>query len=235
VPVRIALVGDESSHPSHRELDAVRHRLGDDVTADWVPTDSPAARDLSAYDGIWLVPGSPYRDDDTAYAAVRWAREHRVPFLGVCGGLQYAVVEYVRNVLGDGTSSHAESDGDDASNVVVPLACSLQGEQRVVTPVAGSRFAGLVDAPFVGMHYCGYGPTGSVVERLVAHGMLVGATAPDAPVEVLELPTHPFYVLSLFQPHIGASRGEPVHPLLLDFVRAAREYAEHREVASVSP
>ncbi|MGC4110159.1 MAG: CTP synthase [Nocardioides sp.] len=228
MPVRIALVGDESSHPSHRELNAVRTRLGDDVLAAWVATDSAEVRDLSAYDGVWLVPGSPYRDDAAAYSAITWARTSGVPFLGVCGGLQYAVVEYVRNVLGQADASHAESDGSDASNVVVALACSLQGEERLVTPVPGSRFATLVEAPFVGMHFCGYGPSAAVVEQVVAGGMVVGATADDAPVEVLELPTHPFYVLSLFQPHIGASSGAPVHPLLTAFTAAARTRAAGR-------
>jgi CTP synthase (UTP-ammonia lyase) len=232
VPVRIALVGDESSHPSHRELNAVRAQLGDDVSAEWVATDGVGVGDLTAYDGIWLVPGSPYRHDRAAYAAVRWARENAVPFLGVCGGLQYAVVEYVRNVLGQADATHAETEGAGASNVVVPLACSLQGQERLVTPVPGSRFATLVDGPFVGMHYCGFGPDAATVEHLVAGGMVVGATADDAPVEVLELPTHPFFVLSLFQPHIGASTGAPLHPLLAEFVRAARTYAlQSREAA----
>jgi CTP synthase (UTP-ammonia lyase) len=232
VPVRIALVGDESTHPSHVELNAVRRQLGDDVDADWIATDSPRAHDLAAYDGIWLVPGSPYRDDDAAYDAVRFAREHDVPFLGVCGGLQYAVVEYVRNALGDEHATHAESDGESDSNVVTALACSLQGEQRLVTPVAGSRFATLVDEPYFGMHYCGFGPSTETVDRLVAGGMVVGATADDAPVEVLELPGHRFYVLSLFQPHVGASTGVPLHPLLAAFVEAARAYADTRVAAS---
>ena len=82
MPVRIALIGDESTHPSHVELNAVRRQLGAGVVAEWVPTDSPGARDLAAYDGIWLVPGSPYRDDQAAYDAVRFARENDVPFLG---------------------------------------------------------------------------------------------------------------------------------------------------------
>jgi CTP synthase (UTP-ammonia lyase) len=232
VPVRIALVGDESTHPSHVELNAVRRQLGADVVAEWVATDSPDARDLTAYDGIWLVPGSPYRDDQAAYEAVRFARENDVPFLGVCGGLQYAVVEYVRHVLGDEHATHAESDGESDSNVVTALACSLQGEQRLVTPVPGTRFATLVDEPFVGMHYCGFGPSQATVARLVAGGLVVGATADDAPVEVLELPGRRFYVLSLFQPHIGASAGAPLHPLLAAFVEAARAYADTRTAAS---
>ena len=221
--VTIALVGDrQPAHPSHRELDAVRGQLGDDVGAEWVATDRDRVRDLSEFDGVWLVPGSPYADDAAAYEAVRWARENDVPFLGTCGGLQYAVVEYFRNVLGAVDASHAESDGSDASNVVHALACRLQGEERIVRPVLGTRFSELVAGePFVGMHYCSYGPGPDEVERLIEGGMVVEATAADAGAEVLELPANRFFMLTLFQPQVGALAGKPLHPLLREFVRCA--------------
>jgi CTP synthase (UTP-ammonia lyase) len=228
--VTIALLGDrQPSHPSHRELDAVRGMLGEDVVAEWVATDSQAADDLGGLDGIWLVPGSPYADDGAAYTAARRARENDVPFLGTCGGLQYAVVEFFRNVLGVVSASHAEADGADESNVIHPLACRLQGEERLVRPIAGTRFSRLVGGePFVGMHYCSYGPGPDEVQRLVEAGMIVEATADDAGAEVIELPANRFYVLTVFQPHIGALAGRPLHPLLREFVRCARSYAERR-------
>jgi len=227
VTVRIAIVGDENAAlPSHREINGVRGMLGDDVSTEWLATDEPRVADLAGFDGIWLVPGSPYADDAAAYAAVKWARERDVPFLGTCGGLQYAVVEYFRTVLGVADASHAESDGVGDSNVVSALACSLMGEERVVRPVPGTRFSALVgDEPFVGLHYCGYGPAPGVVERLAAAGIVVEATADDAGAEVLELPSNRFFMLSLFQPQIGALAGKPVHPLLREFVACAREHA----------
>jgi CTP synthase (UTP-ammonia lyase) len=216
----MALLGDHSSHPSHRELDALIPRLADEleVEARWIATDS--GEDVKTYDAVWLVPGSPYADD-AVLASLTAVREGGTPFLGTCGGLQYAVVEFTRNVLGR-RATHAESDGVDDDNVVAPLACSLQGERRLVTPVPGTRFAGWVAEPFVGTHYCSYGPTEAAVRDLVGGGVVVGATAPGAGAEVLEFPEmdagHPFYVASLFQPHIGASRGEPLHPLIHAFV-----------------
>jgi CTP synthase (UTP-ammonia lyase) len=223
VSVTIALVGDRMpDHASHRELDAVRSMLGEDVVADWVATDSDRIGDLAEFDGIWLVPGSPYADDGAAYEAVRWARENDVPFLGTCGGLQYAVVEYFRNVLGMSSASHAESNGSDVGNVVHALACSLQGEERLVKPVPGTRFSRLVnDEPFVGMHYCSYGPGPDEVDRLVGSGMVVEATAEDAGAEVIELPSNQFFMLTLFQPQVGALAGRPLHPLLREFVCCA--------------
>jgi CTP synthase (UTP-ammonia lyase) len=189
VTVGIAIVGDENDAlRSHRELNAVLPMLGYDVIAEWVPTDGPRISDLSGFDAVWLVPGSPYADDTAAFRAVTWARERDVPFLGTCGGLQYAVVEYFRNVLGVADATHAESDGVADTNVVSALACSLMGEERLVRPVLGTRFSDLVgDEPFVGMHYCGYGPGPGVVERLAGAGMVVEATADDADAEVLEL------------------------------------------------
>jgi CTP synthase (UTP-ammonia lyase) len=227
VPVTIALVGDHNdAHPSHRELDAARVMLGPDVVTEWMATDGDRVTDLSGSSGVWLTPGSPYANDAAAYDAVRWARENDVPFLGTCGGLQYAVVEYCRNVLGVSDASHAESDGADRGNVIRPLACSLQGQQRLVRPVPGTRFARLVqDEAVTGMHYCSYGPGPAELRRLTEAGMVIEATADDAEAEVIELPALRFFMLTLFQPQIGALAGEPLHPLLREFARCAREHA----------
>lgn len=214
----IALLGEHRGHRSHRELDALRPMLP--VRTEWVATDS--GFDASSYDGVWLVPGSPYADDAAALRAITAVRELGVPFLGTCGGMQYAVVSFVRDVLG-GPATHAESDGPDDDNVVAALACSLQGETRVVTAVPGTRFAAWAPEPFAGMHFCGYAPTPEVVDRLVAAGVVVGATAPDAGAEVLEFPDHPFFVTSMFQPHVGALAGAPVHPLVAAFVGSVQD------------
>ncbi|MBA2956305.1 CTP synthase [Nocardioides sp. MAH-18] len=213
----VALLGDDRGHRSHQELNALRPML--DVDTTWVPTDS--AFTITDYDGVWLVPGSPYADDAAVLRALTTIRERGIPFLGTCGGMQYAVVEIVRTVLGE-QATHAESDGEAADNVVTALACSLDGEERLVTPVAGSRFAGWVREPFVGMHFCSYAPTPAVSSRLEGIGVVVGATADDAGAEVLELPDHPFYVMTMFQSHVGALAGGPVHPLVRAFTDAVR-------------
>ena len=215
VPV-VALLGDDRGHRSHQELNALRPMLRDlGVETTWVPTDS--SFDLASYAGVWLVPGSPYADDAAVLRALTTVRETGLPFLGTCGGMQYAVVEFTRSVLGE-AASHAESDGEADDNVVAALACSLYGEERLVSPVPGTRFADWVPEPFVGMHFCSYAPTPEAVARLVEAGVVVGATADDAGAEVLDFPDHPFYVTSRFQPHVGALAGAPVHPLVHAFV-----------------
>jgi CTP synthase (UTP-ammonia lyase) len=216
--VTVALLGDRRGHRSHLELDALRPALAArGVDTDWVPTDS--GFEITAYDGVWLVPGSPYADEAAVLRALTEVRERGIPFLGTCGGMQYAVLEYVASVLGQ-PATHAESDGESDDNAVTALACSLYGEERLVTPVPGTRFASWAPEPFVGMHFCSYAPTAAAVGALVESGVVVGATAPDAGAEVLEFPRHPFYVTSMFQPHIGALAGAPVHPLVLAFAHA---------------
>ncbi|MGH3996668.1 MAG: hypothetical protein ACRDTJ_04315, partial [Pseudonocardiaceae bacterium] len=97
---------------------------------------------------------------------------------------------------------------------------ALLGEERLVTPVPGTRFAGWQPEACVGMHFCNYAPTAEAVAVLEKIGVVVGATADDSGAEVLEFPDHPFYVTSMFQPHIGALAGAPVHPLVRAFVSA---------------
>ena len=234
--VRIAIVGDlDPAKHSHRELEAARSLLGSDVETTWVATDSPAmagiAAGTTAYDGVWIAPGSPYADDAAVLSVIRFARESGLPLLGTCGGMQYAVVEFVRDVLFR-PGTHAEVDGVGADNAVGALACSLVGEQRVVTPVPGTRFATLLGgASFTGVHYCSYGPTTATLSTLQQHGWVVEATAPDAPVEVLSYEPHPFFVLTLFQPQIGAIQWGRVHPILHAFVDLARRAAPVRAAA----
>jgi CTP synthase (UTP-ammonia lyase) len=216
---RIALLGDESGHRSHRELNALISQLRSELEVDagWVPTDSTF--DITEYDGLWLVPGGPYADDSAVISMLTLVRQLGIPFLGTCSGMQYAVLEYMRNVLGR-SATHAESDGEAEDNAVAALACSLQGEERLVTPVTGTRFASWCPEPFVAMHFCSFGATGDAIAGLSAAGVVVGATAPDAGAEVLEFPDHPFYVTTMFQPHIGATTGRPVHPVITAFVQS---------------
>jgi CTP synthase (UTP-ammonia lyase) len=221
----IALLGDDRGHRSHQELNALAPQLASElgVAATWVPSDS--GFDITDYDGVWLVPGSPYANDDAVLEALTAVRNHNIPFIGTCGGMQYAVLEFLRTKLGR-NATHAESAGAREDNAVEALSCSLYGEERVVTPIVGSRFATWVSEPFVGMHFCNYAPSAAVVTLLEEAGVVVGATAPDAGAEVLEFPDHPFYVASLFQPHIGAWQRKPIHALICAFATAVRVAAQ---------
>ena len=108
---KLALVGDRS--PSVRAhgripllIDALRRRDGLVLDPYWIP--STEAEDLTGFDGIWVVPGSPYADPEKVVDAVRTAREHEIPFLGTCGGFQHAILELARDLAGIEDADHAE-------------------------------------------------------------------------------------------------------------------------------
>ena len=218
--MRIAALGDrDTSHLTHREIDAAIAIAPPGVTIEWLPT--PGAR-IDGFDGLWVLPGTPYRDDDAVYAAIRTAREGGLPILGTCGGFQYMAVEYARNAAGVADAAHGETDPDADERVVDRLACSLLGEERPVTPVPGTRLAAICgEGTFTGFHWCGFGLAGDWPARLVEAGLVVGATAPDAGIEALELPGHPFWLATLFQPQVGSSQRTTLHPLLAALVDAA--------------
>lgn len=222
--VRLRVVGDHNpAYPSHRELDAALGLLPAGTTGAWLGTDDPGVRDLTGVDGLWIAPGSPYRDDEAVLAVIGAARTGGVPLLATCGGFQYAALEYARHVAGIPTAVHAEVEPGAPDAVIAPLACSLVGQVRTVRAVPGTRLAAIVGtAPFPGTHFCSFGLAPAFLARLEAAGLVIDAHAPDAGVEGFELPGHPFFQATLFQPQVGASRGGPLHPLLLAFVEAAR-------------
>ena len=226
--MRLVALGDrDPTHLTHREIDATLALLAGEVDCGWVATDSREARDLDAADALWLLPGTPYRDDDAARAAIHHCLETGTPFLGTCGGFQYACVELARVRAGvrDATSSELDPDGD--ALVVAPLACALYGERRTVTPVAGTRLAGICGAePFEGHHQCGYGLADAYEPVLAQAGVIISAHAPDAGVEGIELPDHPFFLATAFQPQVGASQTGVVHPLIGALLAAAAAPAQ---------
>lgn len=222
--MRIVALGDrDTTHLTHREIDAALAVFPDDARTGWTATDDPSARSLADADGVWLLPGTPYRDDKAAFAAIDHCLDTGTPFLGTCGGFQYACVGLARSRAGVAAAAHAESDPDAEAPVVAPLACSLYGERRTVTPVPGTRLAAICgEAPFEGFHWCGYGLADAYMEPLRSAGVVVGATAPDAGVEAIEVPDHPFFLATAFQPQVGVSETGALPALLLAFLDAAR-------------
>jgi CTP synthase (UTP-ammonia lyase) len=225
--MRVVALGDrDPGFLTRREIDATLELIAEEIEFSWVATDSAAARDLDGVDGIWLLPGTPYRDDDAAYDAIRHCLKQGTPFLGTCGGFQYACVELARALAGVTGAAHAESDSDGEELVIVPLACSLYGELRTVRPVGGTRLASICGAePFEGFHFCGYGLATEHAERLAAAGVILSASAVDAGTEAIELRDHPFFVATAFQPQVGSSQSGELHPLISAFLETAAKPA----------
>jgi CTP synthase (UTP-ammonia lyase) len=214
----IAALGDRDSRfLTHQEIDAATRLAPDGISIRWLATDG--AR-VDGFDGLWVLPGTPYRDEAAVYEAIRFARESGMPILGTCGGFQYMAVEFARAVAGIAGAGHAESDPDAEAVVVRGLTCSLVGEERMVRAVPGTRVAEICGTePFVGFHWCNYGLADGYAERLRAAGLVLSAFADDAGVEAFELPDHPFYMATLFQPQVGSSQRHELHPLLAALAR----------------
>jgi len=88
----------------------------------------------------------------------------------------------------------------------------------MVTPIPGTRMFDVCGGmPFVGFHWCNFGIAPAYVDRLVMHGLVISATADDAGVEAFELPRHPFFLATSFQPQVGSSSRKRLHPVLRAF------------------
>lgn len=227
---RIALIGDRSENVrAHARVPRMIEALADRdqlvLDAYWIPTEE-AGQGLAGFDAIWLLPGSPYRSESGALAAVRAARENRVPFLGTCGGFQHAVLEYARNVC-DVPARNAESEpaADFDELVIVPLACSLAGHEAEVRFTAGSTAESLVGAErSMERFFCSYGLNPAYLPVLEAAGLRFTGRDRDGEVRVVELPGHPFFLGTLFQPEL-AGDGTKAHPILRGFAAAAIAHA----------
>jgi CTP synthase (UTP-ammonia lyase) len=241
---RVALIGDfNPGVVAHRAippaLDLAARHLGGSVTWDWVGTDkiTDAPRQLAGHAGVWCVPGSPYRRMEGALAAIRFARETNLPFLGTCGGFQHALVEIARNVLGIEGADHAETapavsapsksaEGGRVEGpqlVVTPLACALVGQHGEVTFTPGSQLHAIFHGQSTREGYhCSYGLNPDYRTRFEATGLRFTGFDADHQIRALELHGHPFFIGTLFQPERAAIAGRS-HPLIEAFVAQLHE------------
>ncbi|MCH5672368.1 CTP synthase C-terminal region-related (seleno)protein [Streptomyces gilvus] len=231
---RIALVGDRSPHVvAHtripRRLDALAEIDRLVLDAYWIPSeDAGSAGAVRGFDAVWVVPGSPYRGQEGVLAAIRTAREEGIPFLGTCGGFQHALLEFAHTVCGLTGVAHAESDPDAEDLLIEPLACSLVGHEGAVLLEPGSLAQSVIGSErTVERYFCSYGPSRHL-DTLRAHGMRFSGHDEDGHVRMAELPGHPFFLASLFQPELSEDGSRP-HPMIRALARAAVEHAARAE------
>ncbi|WP_374224437.1 hypothetical protein [Streptomyces sp. ISL-94] len=238
---RIALVGDRSPHvKSHTRipvlLDALASRDGLVLDAYWIPTADAAAEaaagTLGRFDAVWVLPGSPYASEAGALAAIRVAREEGIPFLGTCGGFQHTLLEYARTVCGLTDAAHAENDPEAADLLIAPLACSLVGHQGLVRAEPGSLAESALGAErSMERYHCNYGPAPRHLPALTAHGLRLSGHDEDGQVRIVELPGHPFFLATLFQPELYGGGTQP-HPIVRALAAAAVAHAAAATAAS---
>lgn len=222
---KLALVGDRSplvrSHVRVPAiLDSLRREHGLALDAYWVGTDQVGVTSLDRFDAVWLLPGGPYRSEAGAILAARTAREEGIPFLGTCAGFQHALLEYARNVCGIADAVTEESSPEAGDAVISALSCSLVGHEGSLTLTPGSTAEALLGVDrTVERYHCSYGLNPDYADALEAHGMrFTGHDGQD--VRIAELPGHPFFLATLFQPELSGESGH-CHPLVIGFAEAA--------------
>ncbi len=225
--LRIALVGDFNpaviAHQAiPRALDNAAMAVGVSADYDWLATvDITSPEDLIGYDAIWCVPASPYQNDDGAFLAIRYARENAIPFLGTCGGFQYSIVEYARNVMGWDDAGHAETDSD-GRLVIAPLTCSLVEKSDFIELAADSKIARAYGKTKIEEGYhCNYGIAEQFTAALGPYPLQATGWDKQGEIRAVELTDHPFFVGTLFQHERNALKDQPA-PLVEALLRAAR-------------
>ncbi|WP_414642379.1 CTP synthase [Baekduia sp.] len=246
--VRIALVGKyvalEDAYKSCSEAlnhSGFAHECKVDI--DWVDSetldsDDEAVRRLADADGIFVPGGFGGRGVEGKIRAARVARERKIPYLGVCLGMQIAVAEFARHVAGMPGANSTEFDIETEWPVI-----DLLPEQKEVSDLGGTMRLGADpvkvhpntaareiygDAVIYERHRHRYEVSISLRKRLESAGLVVSGTSPDERlVEMIELHDHPFFVASQFHPEFK-SRPERPAPLFREFVRHALRRAEEQ-------
>jgi CTP synthase len=196
---------------------------------------------LGGVDGVLVPGGFGYRGVPGKVEAIRFARERGIPFFGICLGLQCAVIEFARNVVGLEDANTTEIDRDCRH----PVVCLLN-DQYTITDMGGTMRLGLYPCVLAegSRARAAYG-SGTVSERhrhryefnnqyrqqFAAHGMAFSGTSPDGKlVEVIEIPSHPWFVAVQCHPEFR-SKPTQAHPLFRSFVKAALERREAKKKA----
>ena len=227
--ISIALIGDYDPQVTAHQaipiaLGQVAEHLGRPLTFHWLATDQIDANTaLQDFDGFWCVPASPYKSEEGALRAIRFAREQQRPFLGTCGGFQHAVLEFSRNVLGWTDAEHGETSPDSARAVLTPLTCSLVEAVDNIHLLPGSLIAQAYETSEIREGYrCRFGVNPQFEKELLTHQLHAVGHDSTGDLRAIELKTHPFFVATLFQPERAALKGQ-MPPLVRAFIQACTE------------
>ena len=248
--IRIAVVGDFSRyHATRRAIDgSVQHaaaKLRREAQTEWLVTtgiDGDAANLLAKYDGIWASPGSPFRSFDGMLRAIQFARTREWPFLGTCAGFQHALIEYARDVLGIADAHSAEYRTESQNIVVTPIDCPVDPSSKIKLSGLGevrinprSRLYGIYRRDMAQEEYlCNYEANLEFESKLQEAGLVIGARGSHSEMRAVELRNHPFYLATLFQPHLTSTAAQP-HPVVVAFLEAAIHFHDYggRRAAAV--
>ena len=246
--LRIGIVGKYVSMPDAylSVVEAIRHagfRHGADADIEWIDAervpDSVGVEDLRALDGIIVPGGFGERGIEGMVATATIAREHEIPFLGICLGMHVQVIEFARQVLGLAGANSTEFDVASPAPVIALMAEQYEvvdkgGTMRLGAHPAilkdGCQIAELYGSTVVSeRHRHRYEFNARFRDRFEENGFLCCGASPDGRlVEFVEMPSHPYYVGTQAHPEFK-SRPDRPHPLFDGLVAAAGQRAEGRE------
>jgi CTP synthase len=241
--VTIGLVGKYVDLPDAylSVVEALRHGgTANDVAVDvrWIPADDLdgllADTLLSGVDGILVPGGFGIRGVEGKILSIRHARENGIPFLGLCLGLQCAVIEFARNILGYKDAHSTEFDPTTGHPVIDLMESQQEVEDKGGTmrlgiyPAKleeGSLAATLYGEPLIyERHRHRWEVNNKYRKELEEAGLAMSGVSPDGRlVEMIELPGHPFFIGSQFHPELKSRPDDP-HPLFAGFIRAALDH-----------
>ncbi|MGB0121588.1 MAG: CTP synthase [Solirubrobacterales bacterium] len=247
--VRIALVGKyiQLADSYKSVMEALEHggiHNGVKVQCDLVDSENFDVNELEGVDGVLIPGGFGERGIEGKVEAAKYARENGIPYLGICLGMQIAVIEFARSVAGMDGANSAEFDPETEFPVV-----DLLPEQKEVSDMGGTMRLGAdpvklhedskaveiyEDAVIYKRHRHRYEVNNLLRTRLEESGLVCSGTSPDERlVEIVELPDHPFYVASQFHPEFNSRPNRP-EPLFREFMKAAAIRAEGRDIEAAS-
>ena len=198
-------------------------------------TPKNAIEKLQGVDGVLVAPGFGSRGMDGKLEAIRYARESKIPFFGICLGMQMAVVEFARNVLG-----FADAHSTEMKEYTTHPVISLMAEQKTVMHKGGTMRLGSYPCKLLAGSKASeaYGGVERIEERhrhrfefnneykqqFENAGMQCTGINPDSGlVEIIELTNHPYFLAAQFHPEYKSTVMNP-HPLFVSFVKAVKEY-----------
>ncbi|MFZ5649709.1 MAG: CTP synthase [Bacillota bacterium] len=244
--VTIGLVGKYVSLPDayFSVAEALRHaglHHGTTVDIRWINSEEVhnAEDYLSDVDGVLVPGGFGDRGIEGKINAIKYARESSIPYLGICLGMQLAVVEYARNIMGWKEANSSEFNSSTPYPVI-----DLLPEQKKLDQMGGTMRLGqypckIVPGTFASRaygqelinerHRHRYELNNQYREELAGQGMAVSGTLPDGYlVEIIELPDHPWFVATQFHPEFKSRPNRP-HPLFRDFIGASVKYRDSKK------
>ena len=205
-------------------------------------TDLNVAEKLANLDGLLVAPGFGMRGIEGKIAAVKFARENKLPFFGICLGMQMAAIEFARNVL-DLKDAHSTEMDANTKNPVI----DLMDEQKNVTTKGGTMRLGsypckikentlassIYQQHFINeRHRHRWEFNNKYLESFEKAGMVASGKNPDTGlVEIIELQNHPFFVGVQFHPELKSTVETP-QPVFVHFIKAAREFSEQKSTVS---